>query len=172
MPLWDVGDAALCLVWSTTRPGTLSFSLVPQTSCGLDYCEETVLYRARGRLYRVRVPDHGYTVVANGTRLQGLRAIHGGIEVGHRWELKQAEAEGKKQELYTSLEDEYRRLMNPIRTANAFGVEEIIDPAHTRRMASEWVIHMYVPHVSLSLFFLPCYLCSLPTVALRLTFTQ
>jgi len=73
----------------------------------------------------------------------GSLPLDGGIEVGHRWELKQAEAEGKKKELYTQLDDEYRRLMNPIRTANAFGVEEIIDPAHTRRVAGEWAMHIY-----------------------------
>lgn len=72
----------------------------------------------------------------------GSLPLDGGIEVGHRWELKQAEAEGKKQELYNQLEDDYRRLMNPIRTANAFGVEEIIDPADTRRVVAEWTIHM------------------------------
>ncbi|KAL2446614.1 Propionyl-CoA carboxylase, carboxyltransferase subunit [Exophiala dermatitidis] len=73
----------------------------------------------------------------------GSLPLDGGIEVGHRWQLKQAEAEGKKQELYNQLEDEYRRLMNPIRTANSFGVEEIIDPAHTRRVVAEWTIHVY-----------------------------
>jgi acetyl-CoA carboxylase carboxyltransferase component len=74
----------------------------------------------------------------------GSLPLDGGIEVGHRWELKQAEAlgEGEKQKLYTNLENEYRRLMNPIRTANAFGVDEIIDPAVTRRFAAEWVIHL------------------------------
>ena len=72
----------------------------------------------------------------------GSLPLDGGIEVGHRWELKQAEAEGKKKELYARLDDEYRRLMNPIRTANAFGVEEIIDPAHTRRVVAEWAVHM------------------------------
>jgi acetyl-CoA carboxylase carboxyltransferase component len=72
----------------------------------------------------------------------GSLPLDGGIEVGHRWELKQAEVEGKKKELYARLDDEYRRLMNPIRTANAFGVEEIIDPAHTRRVVAEWAVHM------------------------------
>jgi hypothetical protein len=33
--------------------------------------------------------------------------------------------------------------MNPVRTANHFGVEEIIDPAYTRRVCCEWVSHMY-----------------------------
>ena len=72
----------------------------------------------------------------------GSLPLDGGIEVGHRFELKQAEAEGKKEKLYKELEDDYRRLMNPIRTANAFGVEEIIDPADTRRVCAEWTTHM------------------------------
>jgi hypothetical protein len=36
-----------------------------------------------------------------------------------------------------------RRLMNPVRTANNFGVEEIIDPAETRPMLVMWVKHIY-----------------------------
>ncbi|KAJ9641285.1 hypothetical protein H2204_002963 [Knufia peltigerae] len=73
----------------------------------------------------------------------GSLPLDGGIEVGHRWELKQAEEAGKKKELYDQLENEYRRLMNPIRTANAFGVEEIIDPAQTRSVVAEWAIQIY-----------------------------
>jgi hypothetical protein len=33
--------------------------------------------------------------------------------------------------------------MNPVRTANAFGVEEIIDPADTRPLLATWVKHVY-----------------------------
>jgi hypothetical protein len=33
--------------------------------------------------------------------------------------------------------------MNPVRTANNFGVEEIIDPAETRPMLAAWVKHIY-----------------------------
>jgi hypothetical protein len=36
-----------------------------------------------------------------------------------------------------------RRLQNPVRTANAFGVEEIIDPADTRHLLCTWVRHVY-----------------------------
>lgn len=74
----------------------------------------------------------------------GSLPLDGGIEVGHRWELKQADAQGigKKEELYKRLENEYRRLMNPIRTANDFGVEEIIDPADTRQVVAEWTLHV------------------------------
>lgn len=72
--------------------------------------------------------------------------LEGGIEVAHAFELKEIERkEGKeaREKRYTELENEYRRLMNPVRTANAFGVEEIIDPAHTRRCCCGWVNHVY-----------------------------
>ena len=72
--------------------------------------------------------------------------MEGGIEVGHSYELKEIErtqGKDKRDERYKELEDEYNRLMNPVRTANAFGVEEIIDPAYTRRVCCEWVEHTY-----------------------------
>ncbi|KAA8573510.1 hypothetical protein EYC84_005095 [Monilinia fructicola] len=73
----------------------------------------------------------------------GSLPLDGGIEVGHAAELKAAEANGKREERYRELEEEYTRLMNPIRTANAFGVEEIIDPAVTRQIVCEWLEHVY-----------------------------
>lgn len=73
----------------------------------------------------------------------GSLPLDGGIEVGHRHELKEAEKEGKKAERYKELEDEYLRLMNPVRTANAFLVEEIIDPKDTRKVCCEWSKRMY-----------------------------
>ena len=76
----------------------------------------------------------------------GLAAARGGIEVGHSFELKEIERKDgirKREQRYKELEDEYRRLMNPVRTANHFGVEEIIDPKDTRRVCCEWVSHVY-----------------------------
>ncbi|KAF2638721.1 propionyl-CoA carboxylase-like protein [Massarina eburnea CBS 473.64] len=76
----------------------------------------------------------------------GSLPLEGGIEVGHSYELKQIEkneGKAKRDERYKELEEEYRRLMNPVRTANHFGVEEIIDPAFTRRVCCEWVDHVY-----------------------------
>jgi acetyl-CoA carboxylase carboxyltransferase component len=76
----------------------------------------------------------------------GSLPLEGGIEVGHSFELKEIErkhGKAKRDERYAELESEYRRLMNPVRTANHFGVEEIIDPAYTRRVCAEWVAHMY-----------------------------
>ncbi|KAF1998493.1 ClpP/crotonase [Amniculicola lignicola CBS 123094] len=76
----------------------------------------------------------------------GSLPLEGGIEVGHSFELKEIERkEGKekREARYKELDDEYRRLMNPVRTANHFGVEEIVDPAVTRRVVAEWVGHVY-----------------------------
>jgi acetyl-CoA carboxylase carboxyltransferase component len=72
----------------------------------------------------------------------GSLPLEGGIDVGHAAELKRAEAEGKREVRYKELDEEYRRLMNPVRTANAFGIEEIIDPAVTRQVVTEWVKHV------------------------------
>ena len=73
----------------------------------------------------------------------GSLPLDGGIEVGHRHELREAEKSGRKEERYRELEEEYLRLMNPVRTANAFGVEEIIDPKDTREVCCQWARHMY-----------------------------
>ncbi|OJJ58287.1 hypothetical protein ASPSYDRAFT_152672 [Aspergillus sydowii CBS 593.65] len=73
----------------------------------------------------------------------GSLPLEGGIEVGHRHELREAEKQGRKTERYQELEEEYRRLMNPVRTANAFGVEEIIDPKDTRSVVCGWARHVY-----------------------------
>lgn len=84
----------------------------------------------------------------------GSLPLDGGIEVGHSAELRRAYQEGcaaggeeegqrRKAALYADLEREYRRFMNPVRTANAFGIEEIIDPANTRPLLCEWVEHVY-----------------------------
>ncbi|KAI1918556.1 hypothetical protein LOZ58_002464 [Ophidiomyces ophidiicola] len=73
----------------------------------------------------------------------GSLPLDGGIEVGHRHELREAEKAGKKAERYKELENEYLRLMNPVRTANAFGVEEIIDPKDTRTIVCAWAKRVY-----------------------------
>ncbi|KAF2963721.1 hypothetical protein GQX73_g9851 [Xylaria multiplex] len=76
----------------------------------------------------------------------GSLPLKGGIEVGHSFELKEAAKKGGQEmadELYTKLEAEYNTLANPIRTANAFGVEQIIDPANTRPVVCNWISHVY-----------------------------
>jgi acetyl-CoA carboxylase carboxyltransferase component len=76
----------------------------------------------------------------------GSLPLEGGIAVGHSYELSQigktqgVEAAKKR---YKELESEYKRLMNPVRTANNFGVPEIIDPVETRSFLAAWVEHCY-----------------------------
>lgn len=75
----------------------------------------------------------------------GSLPLEGGLEVGHSAELKKIEKESGKEareKRYKELDEEYRRLMNPVRTANAFGAEEIVDPALTRRITIAWIKHV------------------------------
>lgn len=67
----------------------------------------------------------------------------GGIEVGHRHELKEAGKLGKAEARYSELEAEYVRLSSPLMTANAFRIEEIIDPKDTRRYYCAWAKQAY-----------------------------
>ena len=62
------------------------------------------------------------------------------VIVNHRADLKKAG--DKREEVYAKLEAEYMNLQNPVRTANKFGVEEIIDPADTRLLICTWAEHM------------------------------
>ncbi|GAM85570.1 hypothetical protein ANO11243_035770 [Dothideomycetidae sp. 11243] len=72
--------------------------------------------------------------------------LDGGIEASHAAELRAVEKKDgveARKERYRVLEEEYRRLMNPVRTANAFGIEEIVDPARTRPLVCRWTKHVY-----------------------------
>lgn len=76
----------------------------------------------------------------------GSLPLDGGIDVGHAAELRKIEKEqglDARKARYRELEEEYRRLMNPVRTANAFSIEEIIDPARTRQLVAEWCRMVY-----------------------------
>jgi acetyl-CoA carboxylase carboxyltransferase component len=76
----------------------------------------------------------------------GSLPLDGGIEVGHSHELRQIEKEKgleARKERYKELETMYRRLMNPVRTANHFSIEDIIDPAKTRGLVAEWLRMVY-----------------------------
>jgi acetyl-CoA carboxylase carboxyltransferase component len=76
----------------------------------------------------------------------GSLPLDGGIDVGHSAELRKIEKEHgveARKTRYKELNEEYRRLMNPVRTANHFNIEEIIDPADTRALVERWTRHMY-----------------------------
>lgn len=70
----------------------------------------------------------------------GSLPVEGGIEAAYRRELEAAaDPEALRAEILATLE-EFR---SPFRTAEAFGIEKIIDPADTRRLLCEWIAMAY-----------------------------
>lgn len=116
--------------YSTTTP---IFSVITRRCYGV---AGGVMLDSRDPIMRVAWPSANW----------GSLPLDGGIEVGHRHELneirKKEGPDGWKRR-YKELEDEYLRLMNPVRTANAFFIEEIIDPQDTRKVCARWVREMY-----------------------------
>jgi acetyl-CoA carboxylase carboxyltransferase component len=70
----------------------------------------------------------------------GSLPIEGGVEAAYR---RQLEAAADPEALRKRLEAELASLRSPLLTAEAFGVEEIIDPRETRPLLVEWVRTAY-----------------------------
>lgn len=70
----------------------------------------------------------------------GSLPLEGGIEASHARELR--EAGENRSELYSTLLEDYTRLQNPVRTAAAFDVPEVVDPAVTRKLLCAWTAHV------------------------------
>ena len=70
----------------------------------------------------------------------GSLPIEGGVMAAYRREIEASpDPEGRRREI----EDMLNELRSPFRTAEAFGVEEIIDPRDTRSLLCEWVATAY-----------------------------
>jgi acetyl-CoA carboxylase carboxyltransferase component len=70
----------------------------------------------------------------------GSLPLEGGIEAAYRRELRAA---ADPERLRQEIEARLNRLRSPFRTAEAFGIEEIIDPRDTRRLLTDWVALAY-----------------------------
>ncbi len=70
----------------------------------------------------------------------GSLPIEGGIEAAYKRDLAAA---ADPEKLRRELEEKFNAVRSPIRTAEAFGVEEIIDPRDTRPLLCEWVHQAY-----------------------------
>jgi acetyl-CoA carboxylase carboxyltransferase component len=70
----------------------------------------------------------------------GSLPIEGGIQVAYRREI---EASDNPQALIEQLIERMESVRSPIRTAEAFGIEEIIDPRDTRPILCEWIHDAY-----------------------------
>jgi len=68
----------------------------------------------------------------------GSLPLEGGIEAAYRADLDAAEDRAAKME---EIEARLQTLRSPLRTAEAFWVEEIIDPRQTRRLLCEFADH-------------------------------
>ncbi len=66
--------------------------------------------------------------------------IEGGVYAAHRRELESAE---NPEAFLEDLQKTYRAIASPFRTAEAFGIEDIIDPRETRALLCEWVETAY-----------------------------
>jgi acetyl-CoA carboxylase carboxyltransferase component len=66
--------------------------------------------------------------------------VEGGVYAAHRREIEEAsDPETRLRELH----EEYGKIASPFRTAEAFGIEDIIDPRETRPLLCEWVEAAY-----------------------------
>ena len=70
----------------------------------------------------------------------GSLPIEGGVMAAYRREIEAApDPEARRRELEAKLDG----LRSPFRTAEAFGIEEIIDPRDTRPLLCDWVAGAY-----------------------------
>jgi acetyl-CoA carboxylase carboxyltransferase component len=70
----------------------------------------------------------------------GSLPLEGGIEAAYRREL---EAAPDRAALMREIEGRLNAVRSPFRTAEAFGIEEIIDPRDTRSLLTDWVALAY-----------------------------
>jgi acetyl-CoA carboxylase carboxyltransferase component len=70
----------------------------------------------------------------------GSLPLEGGIEAAYRREL---DAAPDRARLLREIEDRLNAVRSPFRTAEGFGIEEIIDPRDTRPLLTDWVALAY-----------------------------
>ncbi|QQK77802.1 propionyl-CoA carboxylase [Salicibibacter cibarius] len=70
----------------------------------------------------------------------GSIPVEGGVAAAYKKEISQAENPDKRQE---EIEYYYQNLSSPFRTAEKFGVVDIIEPKETRYVLSDWVEDAY-----------------------------
>jgi acetyl-CoA carboxylase carboxyltransferase component len=123
----------------TIRRGARALAAVYQ--CDVPWA--TVLVRrAFGVAGAAHRPHHRYSYrVAWPSGDWGSLPVEGGLEVAFKRRLVEAgdEAEKEKAAILARLES----VRSPFRTAEAFGVEEIVDPADTRPLLCAWVETAY-----------------------------
>jgi acetyl-CoA carboxylase carboxyltransferase component len=72
--------------------------------------------------------------------LWGNIPVEGGVYAAHRREI---EAAPDPESYLREVQDTYKAISSPFRTAEAFGIEDIIDPRDTRALLCDWVEMAY-----------------------------
>ncbi|TFK91647.1 propionyl-CoA carboxylase [Polyporus arcularius HHB13444] len=89
-------------------------------------------------------PDDGTnTRVAWPSGDWGSLPLEGGVEAAYKRQLDSATSPAAREQMLKDLLAQFEDIRDPIRTAHAFGIDEIIDPRDTRPLACEWVVHAY-----------------------------
>jgi acetyl-CoA carboxylase carboxyltransferase component len=70
----------------------------------------------------------------------GSLPVRGGVDAAYRREIEAAEDPAARR---AELEREHHAVTSPFRTAEAFGIEDIIDPADTRPHLCRWASWAY-----------------------------
>ncbi|KAG7097729.1 hypothetical protein E1B28_005049 [Marasmius oreades] len=86
-----------------------------------------------GRNFRVAWPSADW----------GSLPLEGGIEAAYKRQLNATKSPEDRMKLMNELLDKFEPVRNPIRFANKFGVEEIVDPRDTRPLVCDWISHAY-----------------------------
>ncbi|KAM0745748.1 propionyl-CoA carboxylase [Meredithblackwellia eburnea MCA 4105] len=73
----------------------------------------------------------------------GSLPLQGGVEAAFKAELDATKTPQERKALLVKLNEMMEAIRSPLRTAEAFGIEEMIDPRQTRQMAVEWIRHNY-----------------------------
>jgi len=66
----------------------------------------------------------------------GNIVVEGGVYAAHRAEI---EASDDPEALLDELQEKYRAFASPFRSAEAFDIEDVIDPRDTRSLLCKWV---------------------------------
>jgi acetyl-CoA carboxylase carboxyltransferase component len=97
------------------------------------------------RAFGVAAAGHGKTTGLNfryawPSADWGSLPLEGGIEAAYKRDLANSP---NPEKLRQELEDRFNAIRSPLRTAEMFGIEEIIDPRDTRPLLVEWVHQAY-----------------------------
>lgn len=123
---------------ATIRKGVTTITAIYQATVPMI---EIIMRRAFGVGAAGMTNGHGLNLrYAWPSGVWGSLPIEGGLEVAYKRDL---EASPDPEELRKKLVAQLQSVTSPFRTAEKFGIEEIIDPRETRPLLCEWVKDAY-----------------------------